>query len=139
MSQKPLVINYALSFLGVPYIYGGNNRLQGIDCSGLTCEVLKAVGIIKHQEDYSARQLIKVLKDRGALSMPTITSGCVLFFGKSKDLVEHVAIALDERSMVEAGGGDRSVLTLEAAKERGACVRIRPIRKDLVECLLPTY
>ncbi|NDD53888.1 peptidoglycan endopeptidase [bacterium] len=37
------LIQYAMRFVGVPYVYGGNNPLSGMDCSGFVCECLKAV------------------------------------------------------------------------------------------------
>ena len=46
MSQKA-VLDYAYSFLGTPYRWGGDDPLTGIDCSGLALEVLKAAGIYR--------------------------------------------------------------------------------------------
>lgn len=137
MSKKAVAINYALTFIGVPYHYGGNNPLVGFDCSGLVCEVLKSVGVIKSHEDFSARELRKELLRQGATK--SIETGAILFFGKSKDMVSHVAVALDESTMIESGGGDASTVTREAAQASGAMVRIRPIRADLVDSLLPNY
>ena len=38
------VVDYAYSFLGVPYVYGGASR-SGTDCSGLTMQVYGYYGI----------------------------------------------------------------------------------------------
>jgi cell wall-associated NlpC family hydrolase len=38
-----LLIQYAMSFIGVPYRWGGSNPITGFDCSGLVQEILKSV------------------------------------------------------------------------------------------------
>lgn len=38
------IVNTAMSYLGTPYVWGGNGR-QGVDCSGLVQQVYKAYGI----------------------------------------------------------------------------------------------
>lgn len=139
MDKKAVVIDYALSFVGTPYLYGGNNALTGWDCSGFLSEILKSVGLIKSHMDFSARELRRELLKVGISTFPTVTSGSILFFGKTKDMVSHVALALDESTMVESGGGDASTVTLEVAKKQGAMVRIRPIRKDLIDSIMPNY
>lgn len=140
MQARVLVINYAMAFLGTPYRYGGNNPLVGMDCSGFVCEVLKSTGFVKGFEDFSAKELCNALLSRGhKSSLPIVSSGCILFFGKTKEMIDHVSIAVSETAMVEAGGGDRGTISREAAEASGACVRIRPVRKDLVECILPAY
>jgi len=39
------VINYALNFVGNPYVYGGNSLTNGTDCSGFTKLVFAEFGI----------------------------------------------------------------------------------------------
>lgn len=39
------VINYALNFVGGPYVYGGNSLTSGTDCSGFTKLVYQNYGI----------------------------------------------------------------------------------------------
>ncbi|MFI5171257.1 MAG: C40 family peptidase [Chitinophagales bacterium] len=39
------VINFAKSFLGVPYVWGGMNPDSGFDCSGFICFVYSKFGI----------------------------------------------------------------------------------------------
>lgn len=39
------VVNYALKFVGGPYVYGGNSLTNGIDCSGFTKLVFANYGV----------------------------------------------------------------------------------------------
>jgi cell wall-associated NlpC family hydrolase len=122
---------YSMLFVGIPYKYGGNNPLEGFDCSGFVCESLRSIGEISG--DYSAQGLFDFLKSKGYRS--GLSRGSVLFFGKSQHEITHVAIAISDTLMIEAGGGDRTTLTIEDAIKRNAFVRIRKIRPDLVSAI----
>lgn len=39
------VVNYALQFVGNPYVYGGNSLTSGTDCSGFTKLVFANYGV----------------------------------------------------------------------------------------------
>ena len=39
------IVNYALQFVGGPYVYGGNSLTNGTDCSGFTKLVFANFGI----------------------------------------------------------------------------------------------
>lgn len=129
MTRRDDIIRYARSFLGRPYIWGGNNPLIGFDCSGFACEVLRAHGVIG-DADMTAAGL--------ALRFPVATAGLpaggeLLFFGAARNIT-HVALALPELRMIEAGGGNSSTNTLEIAIAKNAFVRERMInhRNDFV-------
>lgn len=133
------LIRYAWDHLGVPYIYGGNNRLQGMDCSGFVCEVLRSWGIING--DYSSQGLYVLFQGRGYKRTFTGEPKAIAFYGRGPGSIKHVSFCLDSRRCLEAGGGDKSTLTLEDAKKRGACVRLRLIkdRTDYLFSVLPNY
>lgn len=133
MTKNLKALEYARRFIGTPYIYGGNGPY--FDCSGLVCEVLKAVGVLKYSDDLSAADLFKRFEERSCSPVP----GALAFFGKGG--VDHVALIADERTMIEAGGGDGTTKTPEEAQRRGAMVRERPIasRAHLIGFYLPEY
>lgn len=132
-----LMIQYALSFLGKPYHWGGKNPVSGLDCSGLVEEILKAVGM-DIPGVQNAQAIFDHFKDD---SVEKLSQGCLLFFGASNQHITHTAFALNEFLMIEAGGGGHLTLTPQDAAAQGAFVRIRPIhdRKDLVAFVLPKY
>ena len=70
---------------------------------------------------------------------PKAARGGLVFFGKDREDITHVGVCLDNKFMLEAGGGDSRVRTVADAKIRNAFVRISPItrRADLVSALHP--
>lgn len=124
-----------LSYLNIPYIYGGKNPLTGEDCSGLVCEFLKALGTLETNEELGSQQLhdhFAPVAHQGAAS-----TGSLVFYGADESHIDHVAMFIDGHFIVEAGHGTSDTLTKEIAEKRGAFVRVRPYtyRKDLVTIL----
>lgn len=136
-TQLDQLVAYANSFLGVEYVYGGNSRFTGLDCSGFICEVLRSVGLVGSHDDISAQGLFDRFKNnpRGRYV------GSLLFFGKSESAITHVAMAISYYTMIEAGGGTAKTDSKEKARLVGACVRHRPIdsRGDLLCCVEMRY
>ncbi len=122
----------------VPYKWGGNNPLEGFDCSGLVCWGLKRIGILGLHDDITAQSLMKRFWD---YRVPDPVRGALLFFGPALNDVRHTAIAISEKMMIEAGAGTSKVLTREDAIRESAMVRRQPIfsRKDLVAVSFPEY
>lgn len=133
-----LMIEYAKSFLGVPYRYGGSTPMGGIDCSGLIVEIFKAFGVIPGLQDISADGLYRHFLNNGMTS--GVGAGALCFYGTATN-VTHVALMLNNWLIIEAGGGNAMTLSLAAAIDQEAFVRIRPYshRKDLVTIIRPNY
>lgn len=131
---------YLKSFIGVPYVYGGNNPLTGFDCSGAIMEGLKAFGLARG--DMTAQQIYNDLVIKRP-ETKIIDADCLLFFGKSKSMIDHIALTLtsNPRLMIEAGGGDDTTDSIESAKKRNAFVRIRPMssRRDFLTAIKLIY
>lgn len=134
-----LLTEYALKFVGCPYLYGSNSAIMGLDCSGFVLELLRSVGLWNNS-DATAQDIYNKFDKIGAHTS-TIQAGHLLFFGKSYKEISHVAMALDPYRMIEAGGGDSSTKTVSEAAKRNAMVRIRLIkqRSDLVSVIKPSY
>lgn len=134
------LIEYAKSFLGIAYIWGGSHPAYGLDCSGLVQEILASVGL-----DPSGDQTAQMLWDYFLLEGDEIwgpKTGALMFYGKSKDHISHVAFCLNQYQIIEAGGGDSSCTDLSRAIAKSAFVRLRPSDHRLSErqgILLPRY
>lgn len=128
---------YLSKFIGRCYIWGGNGTgktAHGFDCSGLVLEGLWAFGLYSGS-DTTAQGLYDHLNKTATWKEGNVdhaNDGDLLFFGKSTSKITHVAVALGDGLMLEAGGGGSSCKT--AATSTGF-VRIRPIRKDVVACV----
>lgn len=131
------LVDYAKSFLGTHYVYGGNTKLSGLDCSGLVCEILRSAGVIG-SEDLSAQLIYNRLCINATKSEKV---GSIAFYGKSHSQITHVAFHIDRYRVIEAGGGDSTVTDFKTALQAGACVRMRPYqyRKDYIISLYPNY
>ena len=136
--MKELMIIYALSFVGRPYIWGGQNPLKGFDCSGFVQEVLASIGL-DPRGDQTAQTLYHHFLQIGYGS--SCSRGALLFFGKSEDKITHIALALSDKIMLEAGGGGSKTVNADIAAKQGAFVRVRPIksRSDLIAAIMPLY
>jgi len=139
MNQADVMVEYLMKFMGTPYIWMGNNPLHGFDCSGLVCEGLRSIGLIRRAEDLNSQ----MLHNKWPVAKRTVPPqrGDLLFFGKDSEQITHVAIAYSGGLMIEAGGGDSRSTTKEIAAMQNAFVRIRPIsfRGDLVGTSRPPY
>lgn len=129
---------YAMSFVGLPYRWGGDDPIGGYDCSGLVQEILASVGL-EPPTDLTAQGLYHYFKNR--TQSDRIGAGALAFYGKSIDAISHVALCIDHFRCIEAGGGGRATTTEDQAERDNAFVRIRPIKKrpDLIAVLMPNY
>jgi len=116
-------VEYLQRFIGLPYAWGGDDPVQGFDCSGLMVEVLQAVGIIPHNSDYTAAALYERFEtgavDRGY-------AGCLVFW-YSGDKIIHVEMMVDDLFCVGASGGGSKTKSIAAAIQHNAFVKMRPL------------
>lgn len=129
---------YAMSFLGKPYIWGGDDP-SGFDCSGLVIELLQSCGLLPHRFDTPSQGLYDIFINKGDTKAKGF--GALVFFGKSKTRITHVGFMIDEFRMIEAGGGGKHIKTMQDAIKYNAFIRIRPIkiRRDLIAIVKPHY
>lgn len=133
------LIDYAMTFVGTPYIWGGDEPLVGFDCSGFVQEVLSSIGADPPGDQTSQTLYNHFAHDGLIIDKPM--QGSVVFFGRGEDMVTHVALCIDSHRMIEAGGGNRQCKNRQDAITYNAFVRVRPIksRRDLVAIINPYY
>jgi cell wall-associated NlpC family hydrolase len=128
-------VKYITEFIGLPYIWGGDDTIKGFDCSGLAIEMLKMAGLVRENFDTTANGLWRSYQD---FIIDKPMQGALVFFG-TPEKVAHVGICIDEYSMIEAGGGGSRVHDAEDAAKYNAYIRVRPItsRRDFVGLVYP--
>ena len=135
----------AFQYINTPYRWGGSD-VDGLDCSGLVVRVLQDLNVLHQGEDYSAQGLYNWCTNKmGGVS--SIACDALLFFGRDRDSITHVAISLGsfngKQMMIEAGGAGRESVSQDRATliRRNARVRIMPLshRKDFIQGVLIPY
>jgi cell wall-associated NlpC family hydrolase len=126
--------NYAITFLGQPYKWGGNNPLEGYDCSGFIQEVLASIGY-DPPCDQTAQTLFNYFYKDDLVSEPK--AGAIAFYGHGQDKIRHVALCLNDFQIIEAAGGNSETRTIKDAARDDAFIRVRPVmhRRDFINCL----
>lgn len=136
---QAILYDYAMSFNGKPYIWGGDDPVIGFDCSGLVIELLQSQGILPRGYDSTAQNLYLTLRKAG--NNQALDFGTCLFFGADIGRITHTGFALSPAIMLEAGGGGPGVRDFQSAAAKNAYIRVRPInwRGDLVAKNMPNY
>lgn len=139
--MKNLMQSWLIQNINLVYRWGGSNSVTGYDCSGLAQEFLVSFG--SHPDngktDHTAQALYNYFSKNQTAKENFYDTGALVFFGPSKTNISHVGILLNDRLMVEAGGGGSRTLTVDDAIKQNAFTRVRPItnRKDLQAVLMP--
>lgn len=123
-------VEYAGRFIGIPYRYGddeygGDDPIAGMDCSGFITELLRGVGLLNSGERLSAKMFYDRWGESGAVNRAG--TGVLVVYGKDRERISHIAMCVDKRTIIEAGGGTKATKDDRAAAIQNAFVRIRPI------------
>lgn len=89
------IVNYALQFVGNPYVWGGNNLETGVDCSGFVNQVYKHFGI------NTVRYSLSFAYEGQAVSADCMQPGDVIVYSP-KNGIGHVGIYIGNGCIVEA-------------------------------------
>ncbi len=95
-AQRAKIVNYALQFVGNPYVWGGTSLTRGADCSGFVQSVLKNFGI----------SVPRVSRDQAragkAVTSSEMRPGDLVFYTNSSGTVNHVAMYIGNGQVVHA-------------------------------------
>ena len=105
MAFRNQIVNYAVQFVGNPYVWGGTSLTNGCDCSGFTQSVLRHFGIsIPRVSRDQARSGSRVTSD-------VMRPGDLVFYANSSGTINHVAMYIGNGQVVNAASR-RSGITI---------------------------
>lgn len=109
--------DYAKKFIGVPYVWGGNNLVAkngqpaGVDCSGLVQQVFRHFGIELPRTTYEQ------IGEGSAVGMKGLKPGDLVFFDtSSRSGADHVGIYLGGGRMIHTPRPGKSVEVVDMTK-----------------------
>lgn len=94
-SSRQEIVNFALRYVGNPYVWGGTSLTNGADCSGFTQAVLRNFGIsiprVSRDQAYGGR----------TVSLSNVQPGDLIFY-TSGGSINHVAMYIGGGQVVHA-------------------------------------
>ena len=91
-----MVVDYAMQFVGNPYVWGGDSLTNGCDCSGFVHQVYKYFG-------YNlVRYSLSFLYEGVPVSKDEMKPGDIVVYGRNSEGIGHVAIYIGNGKIVEA-------------------------------------
>ncbi|MDO5564628.1 MAG: C40 family peptidase [Eubacteriales bacterium] len=95
-TKRRNIINYAIQFVGNPYVWGGTSLTNGSDCSGFVQSVFKKYGVSlpRVSSEQAKRGVARTSANRQA--------GDLIFYAGADGVVNHVAIYIGNNQVVHA-------------------------------------
>lgn len=102
-SSRANIVNYAVQFVGNPYVYGGTSLTNGADCSGFVQSVMKNFGI----------SLPRTSREQGSagrgISSAEMRPGDLVFYAGSSGTINHVALYIGNGQVVHASNAKTGI------------------------------
>lgn len=101
------IIANAKSYLGSKYVYGGNSKTKGLDCSALTQQVMAQAGITLPRTAYEQSKVGQ------KVGWNDLQPGDLVFFdtlAKTSKNVDHVGIYIGNGQMIHASSSNGKVV-----------------------------
>ena len=112
-SSGQAVVDYAMQFLGNPYVYGGNSLTNGVDCSGFTSQIMKRFGVSLNRSSSA-----QYANNGYHVSSDDLQKGDLVFYGYSGS-VSHVAIYIGGGQVIHANDERTGICISNAFPSRG--------------------
>ena len=126
MKAKAQPLLKALSMLGTPYKFGGNNPEKGIDCSGFVKHVYKesaGVSLPRSARDMS--------KQGEQVAKSELKPGDLVFFNTRKQPNSHVGIYKGDSEFVHASSSHTKEVTISRMDQKYWATRFNGARRVL--------
>ncbi len=113
-SGRSDIVEYALQFVGNPYVYGGTSLTDGTDCSGFVMSVYANFG-------YSLPRTSADQSNAGTeVSLDSLQPGDLLFYRGSNGRVSHVTMYIGGGQVVHAST-ERTGIIISSVNYRTPC------------------
>ena len=103
-SKRQQVVDYALSFVGGRYVWGGTDPHTGADCSGFTGYILRNAGGVA-----ISRSSAEQAGEGRTVSAENMQPGDLLFYSKGGG-VNHVAMYIGHGQIVHASSSKTGII-----------------------------
>lgn len=98
------IVDFAKSYLGNPYVYGGTNLSVGTDCSGFTYAVFRNFGInLGRSSRDQYLNGVSVSKDQ-------LIAGDLVFFNGGTSTINHVGLYIGDGKYIHASTSTTGVI-----------------------------
>jgi cell wall-associated NlpC family hydrolase len=98
------VVDYALQFVGNPYVWGGSSLTNGTDCSGFTMSVYANFG-------YSLPHSSALQATMGtAVDLSAVSPGDLIFYKNGGTTIGHVALYIGNGQVVHASTSSTGII-----------------------------
>ena len=97
------IVNFALQYVGCPYVHGGNSLTNGTDCSGFTSLVYANFGY-----GLSRTPSGQLSSNGRSVSLDEIQPGDIVCYGKSR--CTHVGIYIGDGQIVHAANPRKGIV-----------------------------
>lgn len=95
-SKRNQIVNFAIQYVGNPYVWGGTSLTKGADCSGFVQSVMRNFGVSLPR---TSREQAKVGR---AINSSEMRPGDLIFYANSSGTVNHVAMYIGNGQIVHA-------------------------------------
>lgn len=101
-SKRNSIVNYALQFVGNPYVWGGTSLTKGADCSGFTQSVFRDNNISIPRDSRTQASSGK------EVSIQNIQPGDLIFYTNSQT-INHVALYIGNGKVIGASNPESGI------------------------------
>lgn len=122
-SLREQIVDYALQFVGNPYVWGGTSLTEGADCSGFVQSVYEAFGIT----------IPRVSKEQSAYGEPIAVEdakpGDLIFYAKDGEIY-HVVLYIGNGQVVHASSPQTGIKVSDVAYSQAVWAISLPGREE---------
>jgi len=126
VKEKAQPLLKALSLIGTPYKFGGNNPEKGLDCSGFVKHVYKETADIS-----LPRSAAEMSRQGEKITRSELKPGDLVFFNTRKRPNSHVGIYAGDGTFVHASSSRTKQVTLSHIGDKYWATRFNGARRVL--------